>query len=358
MSDTINNFRKIYKKDLEFINNQKLRISKREKQIQYLESLFKPSPSIYDDKAKTSVHFNLTPINKKEISSNTNTNFNLPKIKMTPNKTINSYERMRNYKVTFTQRKNNTSNKLKKIFTKSGLSYIPIKKRDLVVKKQLKIEDKKEGNTGENINNNTEEKKNKEDNDIEKNIKTLSQKTNKNEPLKNDIKKNSKNEKLNSKVAKEESEENINQKKKRFKRIKFDYYLKMQTKAESILKPKLGDDSNDLINYIHGIKEIREHLIDNFVSQINNAENRFNSERPEVDSEFLGRDTSLYGHKWKNLFFLKDYQRFFSKGLKGKISNSNYYLMQKKFMEIYNICFGEGRGIAIKPIDWNREEFY
>ena len=88
----------------------------------------------------------------------------------------------------------------------------------------------------------------------------------------------------------------------------------------------------------------------------NNAENRFNSERPEVDSELLGRDTSIYSHRWKNLFFLKDYQRFFSKGLKGKISNNNYYLMQKKFMEIYNICFGEGRELSIKPIERNTDK--
>ena len=356
MSTIINNFKKIYKKDLQFITNQKLRIFKREKQIQYLESLFRPSPFIYDDKAKTSINFNKTTINKKENHNNKNVHLNLPKINMTPNKTINSHERMRNYKVTFTQRKKTTINKVKNIFTKSGFSYSPIKKRNSVIQKEIKKDDKKEGNTEGNINSKDEEKKNKEEIDIEKNLKTLSQKINKNDERKNDIKKNSKNEKPNSKRGKEELDENVNKKKKIFKKINFDYYLKLQAKAESIFKPKLGDDSNDLINYIHGIKEIRESILNNIVSQINNAENRFNSERPEVDSELLGRDTSIYSHRWKNLFFLKDYQRFFSKGLKGKISNNNYYLMQKKFMEIYNICFGEGRELSIKPIERNTDE--
>ena len=50
----------------------------------------------------------------------------------------------------------------------------------------------------------------------------------------------------------------------------------MQTKAESILKPKLGDHSTDLIEYIKAIKGIRENIIENIIQEINNAENRFN----------------------------------------------------------------------------------
>ena len=62
-------------------------------------------------------------------------------------------------------------------------------------------------------------------------------------------------------------------------------------------------------------------------------------------------DKTIYIHKWKNLFFLRDYQRFFLKGLKGKISNNNFYQMQKKFLEINNICFAESKGQQIKNIE-------
>ncbi len=167
-------------------------------------------------------------------------------------------------------------------------------------------------------------KMNKEERDI-LNIKTiLSKKNIKFDGLKNDNKHNLMEDAKNTNRSKADSEDSNNQKKKKYKKINFDYYLKMQTNAEIALKPKLGDDSNNLIEYIKAIKDIRHSLIDNFVEEINNAENRFNNEKPEVDSEFSIKDKSLYEHKWKNLFSLKNYQRFFSKGLKGKISNNNY----------------------------------
>ena len=102
-------------------------------------------------------------------------------------------------------------------------------------------------------------------------------------------------------------------------------------------------DELNLINYYCDNKN-------NILLQINNAENRFNNEQPLVDSEFHVKDQSLNLHKWKNLFYIRDYQRFFLKGLKGKISNSNYYLMQKKFLDINKICFSEPKGQAIKKL--------
>ena len=346
MSTMINNIRKIKKKDLEFIKNKKLRIQQRELKIKYLESLLKESLNTFYDISKTSVNFHNI-FNKKD--KNNNLLLNLPRINTTPNKTINSYERMKNYKVCFNKKKiHNSENKIKKFLIQSGFTYNS-NNNDKISNKKGKI--KIEENTDKDKDDNLEDKKSKENIDIVKNQITSSKKNNRLDELKNDIKQKFIEEKPNTNRSNVETLENNNQKKKKYKKINFDYYLKMQTKAELALKPKLGDDSNDLIEYIKAIKDIRHNIIDDIVEEINKAENRFNSEKPEVDSEFSIRDKSLYHHKWKNLFYIKDYQKFFLKGLKGKISNNNFYQMQKKFLEINNICFADSKGQPIKILE-------
>ena len=61
-----------------------------------------------------------------------------------------------------------------------------------------------------------------------------------------------------------------NNQKKRYKKINFDDYLKMQAKAEFAFKPKLGDNSKDLIEYINSIQDIRDQIINGIITEINN----------------------------------------------------------------------------------------
>ena len=349
MSAVFNNIRRINKKDLHFINNQKLRILQREKKIKYLESLLTPSQMTFNELSKTSYNFVNAPHKSEIFKLNKNKQLNFPKININPNKTVSSYDRMRNYKVFLSNKKRNiTKNRIQKFIMQSGLSYTPINKETSSIPKVNVI---KEGNT-ENNNYILIEKNNKESAETLKNIKISSKKNNRLNDLKNDIKQNFLEEKPNTNRSKVESVDSNNQKKKKYKKINFDYYLKMQTKAEIALRPKLGEESNDLIEYIKAIKDIRNNIIENIISEINNTENRFNNENPEVDSNFTIKDKSLYLHKWKNLFYIKDYQKFFLKGLKGKISDTNYYQMQKKFLEINNICFANSKGQPIKTIEW------
>lgn len=323
MSKTISNFKNIERKDLLFMKNQKLRIIKREEKIKYLESLFKYSPIDINYNAKTPKDIKKGFLNKSY--KNKNLHLILPNIKTIQNNTMNSYERMKNYKVFFHKKKNNTSeNKIKKFLIKSGFS-----------------ENFTENN---NIKDNKEKKENK---DKKKNSEN---KGNKIDELKNHIKQKFIEDSPDTQRSKLKKDDNINQPPK-YKKINFEDYLKMQTKAESILKPKLGDNSKDLIEFIKAIKGIRENIIENIIQEINNAENRYNNERPNVDSNFNVIDKSIYIHKWKNLFYIRDYQRFFMKGLKGKISDSNYYLMQKKFLEINDICFAQPKGQPIRDIE-------
>ena len=46
--------------------------------------------------------------------------------------------------------------------------------------------------------------------------------------------------------------------------------------------------------------------------------NRYNAEKPEVDSEFRSKEKYLIDNRWKNSFSLEEYQQFFMKNLKGK----------------------------------------
>ena len=360
------NFEKINQNSLDFLKNQKLRINKREKQIEYLDSLFKPTPlpiSIMSNeviKSSLNNHFSIN----NEIGLNnqfyhtkdtfyktTHSKFNFPRINTSPNKNnLNTYERMKNYKVILKKRKSLLpEEKIKRFIRQSGFAYIPIKK---IEEKKINKNEVGEINLDEknniNINdNNDKDKKNKNEknNNIEKKN-TFKNKNSGKINLKNDKNNNTFIEDImNSNRTKNQIDDNKKElnKKIKNKKMDFEYYLKMQSKAEIILKPKIGDNSNDLVNYINAIQGIRENLIIDILSEINKAENRYNKEKPEVDANFNVRDKGLNIHKWKNIFLLRDYQKYFLDGLKGKISNNNYKQMQKKFIQIQNVCFSEGK---------------
>ena len=122
----------------------------------------------------------------------------------------------------------------------------------------------------------------------------------------------------------------------------FNDYLKMQSLADIRLRPTFGDDSLDLVNYINKVSVVRKNIMDNIMRELDSAENRYNSEKPEVDSKFRTKDKILLDNRWKNAFSLEEYQKFFSKNLKGKISSMNYRLMIKKNRQIALMCFCEG----------------
>lgn len=352
-----NNLETINKTYLDNLKNQYLRIYQREKEIEYLDSLFKPTPIMSNKLIKSSFN-NQFYHTKDNFYKTNNSNYNLPRINTTPNyNTINRYDRMKNYKVIFKKKKDLLpEEKIKKFLYQSGFTYIPTK---IKLEQEKKLNDINTDNTnnGEKNNNiNKEEKNNnikdknnknekiKENNNIEKKH-SFSLKNNVKLNIKNDISNNNINEdKINSNRTKNQmdNKKELNKKIKN-KNMDFEYYLKMQSKAEIILKPKIGDNSNDLVNYINAIQGIRENLMTDILSEINKTENRYNKEKPEVDANFIVRDKGLNVHKWKNIFFLKDYQKYFLDGLKGKISNSNYRQMQKKFLQIHHVCFSEGK---------------
>ena len=323
MSKTISNLQDIEIKDLLFMKNQKTRIQEREEKIKYLESLFKYTPKTISNNIKS--ESNIKTNSKKKSNKNKNLHLKLPKINIIDNNTMNSYERMKNYKVFFHKKRNNTlDSKVKNILIKSGFSYNLHNNNEFIITNQ---------------------------NDNQKKKKSIAKKSKKIDELKNDIIQKFVEESPKTQKPKREPDKiEINEQTK-YKKIKFDDYLKMQAKAESMLKPKLGENSTDLIEYIKAIQGIRLNIIENIIKDINNAENRFNKEKPSDDSNFNVMDKTIYIHKWKNLFFLRDYQRFFLKGLKGKISNNNFYQMQKKFLEINSICFAESKGQQIKNIE-------
>lgn len=126
-------------------------------------------------------------------------------------------------------------------------------------------------------------------------------------------------------------------------KMSYKKYMKMQQIAEMKLKPKYGDFTNDLINYVKKIENIRKGVVKNLVEDIENkVENRYNSERPKEDSKIDTKEQELVHHKWKNLFSLRDYQELFINSLQGKISEKSYSAMMKNFKEISLICFADG----------------
>lgn len=123
----------------------------------------------------------------------------------------------------------------------------------------------------------------------------------------------------------------------------FDSYLRLQSAAEIKFKPKYGDDSDMLVNYINKVSSIRRKIVEDLLDDINkNAENRYNLEKPKVDFNFRSRDKVLIDNRWKNTFSLDEYQKYFTHNLKGKISGKSYLSMVKKFKKISLICFSEG----------------
>ena len=139
------------------------------------------------------------------------------------------------------------------------------------------------------------------------------------------------------------------------KKYDFNSYLKMQSRAEVAFRPRYGDNSLDLINYIQKVSGIRRSIMKDFLDEIRGAENRFNAEKPDVDSNFTSKNKVLIDNRWKNSFSLEEYQQFFMKNLKGKISSMNYRQMLKKFRQISLMCFSEGNNnySSIKRLDYH-----
>ena len=340
------NLEKMNKYNLDYMKEKEKRIIQREKEIEYLDSLFKPSPiTIMSNrilKSSLNKQFSKT---KDTFYKTINSKFNFPQIKSIPENNLNAYNRMKKYRVIFKKKKGiKPEDKIKRFLNQSGFLYNPKKNKLNEEKKLISKENEKENNINEKNNNENKNNKNEKTKDNNININSLKPKND----GKNNIKTENNNiidEKLNSNRIKNQLDDDRKElnKKLKNKNMDFEYYLKMQSKAEIILKPKIGDESNDLINYINAIQGIRENLIIDILSEINKTENRYNKEKPEVDANFVVRDKGLNVHKWKNIFYLKDYQKYYLDGLKGKISIGNYRQMMRKFRQIQNICFSEGK---------------
>ena len=127
------------------------------------------------------------------------------------------------------------------------------------------------------------------------------------------------------------------------KKYDFDTYLKLQSNASIRFKPRYGDTSNELVNYMKKVSVIRKQVMNDIMNEIEKkAENRYNKEIPKDDFKFRSKEKLLIDNRWKNTFSLDEYQKYFIKNLKGKVSSKNYRQMLKKFHEISLICFSEG----------------
>lgn len=139
------------------------------------------------------------------------------------------------------------------------------------------------------------------------------------------------------------------------KKYDFNRYLKLQSEADIKFKPRYGDSSTLLVNYINKVSDIRKKIVEDILDDISkNTENRYNNEKPKVDFVFSSRDKTLVDNRWKNTFSLNEYQKYFAKNLKGKISDMSYLDMVKKFQKISLICFSEGNlnRAAMKKLDY------
>ena len=138
------------------------------------------------------------------------------------------------------------------------------------------------------------------------------------------------------------------------KKYDFDGYLKLQNMAEIKFRPRFGDSSLELVKYIKRVSSIRKQVMKDLLDEIKNAENRYNVEKPELDSEFRSKEKFLIDNRWKNSFSLEEYQQFFMKNLKGKVSSLNYRQMLKKFRQISLMCFSEGNNTSsiIKKLNY------
>ena len=117
--------------------------------------------------------------------------------------------------------------------------------------------------------------------------------------------------------------------------------------------PKKKNDNDDEIdikqikknrykNYYLKKSEKRKKELNELLDEINKTEDRFNKEIPNVDSDLISKDKIIVDNKWKNSFYLDEYQQFFMKHLKDKISGMNFRQMMKKFRDISIMCFSPG----------------
>ena len=259
-------------------------------------------------------------INKKNI--------NIP---LDEQRSIN-YQRMKKYRVKLvkaSKAKDNIDN-VYELFKDNGLQFLfPSPKKNYL-----------------DLNNNI-----KQNNPFPKNNKKM-QNQNQNPPKKLRVSLSSQNLKdLKYKIVSPKSSSNnikVQQKKKNSEeeeeiyKPSFQKYMKLQTIADMKFRPVLGETSNDMVNFLKKIEFIRKEVINNYIDEINNVENRYNIERPKEDFNFKTKMQGLYHHKWKNLFSLKDYQDLFSENLKGKISGKNYDIMERNFRNIFSMCFSSG----------------
>ena len=340
------NIERMNKSDLEFLKNHGQRIIKREKEIKYLDSLFKPapSPSPITPNEIIKISFKHKPNRTKDnFYKKSSNNLNLPRLNTEPS-TLDTYKRMKKYKVILKKKKELLSEeKIKNFLGQSGFDYMPSRiKFDQEEKIFFNENEKNNQNSNEKEKNDTNRNSPKEKINKNEKIKENNSKKKKNSPLKirnsNFIE-----DKADINRLKSQLDDRDFQNRSKSKKMDFEYYLKMQSKAEIKLKPKIGDDSNDLVYYIRAIQGIRENLITDILEEINRAENRYNKEKPEDDANFMVKEKSLSMHKWKNIFYLRDYQKFFLEGLKGKISNRNFQQMERKFRQIQHVCFSEGK---------------
>ena len=126
-----------------------------------------------------------------------------------------------------------------------------------------------------------------------------------------------------------------------------------EKKGNMTYLPKKRNDNDDEIdikqikknrykNYYLKKSEKRKKELNELLDEINKTEDRFNKEIPNVDSDLISKDKIIVDNKWKNSFYLDEYQQFFMKHLKDKISGMNFRQMMKKFRDISIMCFSPG----------------
>jgi hypothetical protein len=283
------------KTDLEFLKSHEQRIIKRQKEIEHLDSLFKPGPSP-PSPIKSNEIIKIPLDNKLYHTKNSfykksKTILNLPRLNTEPN-TLDTYKRMKKYKVILKKKRQLLSEeKIKKLLGQSGFDYMPSR---IKFGQEEKIFFNEKEMNSQNRGEKNDTNKNSPKDKISKNekIKENNGKKRRSSLLK---KRNSifNDDKANINKIKNQLDERDFQNKSKSKNMDFEYYLKMQSKAEIKLKPKIGDDSNDLVYYIKAIQGIRENLITDILEEINKAENRYNKEKPEDDANFMVKEKSL-----------------------------------------------------------------
>ena len=306
-------------RNLSFLNNNRLSLSN--------NSLRKRNTSIQlDSKIKFSFNDNNT-MNKtvKEIKSFPTNLKKFPKLISRQEQRLNIYQRMKKYRIKLvkaSKTKEKTDN-VYQLFKDNGLQFLyPPEKKDIInkenkrlsyLKKNFKRKRLKISLSTQNLN-----------------LKDLQYKLVSPKSISNNLKVYQKKEEIY-----DDEEEEIY-------KPSFKTYMKLQSLADLKFRPILGESSLDLVNFLKKIELIRKEVINNYIDDINNVENRFNIERPKEDFKFKTKMQGLYPHKWKNIFSLRDYQHLFVNNLKGKISSKNYDIMEKNFRNIFLMCFSSG----------------